>query len=507
MKILLLFCGFALSACAAVTTTEGILSSVNSGSKSFDRTFLERQCDLEDIAACYFLKGQLPALPRVPIVQGVAGPDRAVFAVLQGPLAEPRYFLREKESQSVRPLPIAKTYSRENSPWRLERLELFRLAEDKSYELLITDRMSQLVDVRGFKALREKPEGFRFAFVAGTDDKSAGPEENALWESLLARQPRLLLGLGNLVSTSGKEPVAPAALWDRYAETRASVGLFRQPELVPLAATWGPQDFGAPGSYAGRENPNVDAAREIQEAFFPSIGDAQAVAEGPGIAKALRVANQTFVLMDSHSFREGDAVPSACREPRPSCPAPAPSSLDSATHFGRLEQSWAVSMAAEAKGAVWFLSDDPWFGGAYATASFEGNHPVAFAGFREQLNEEIGRPRKGAGPVALLFGSANPFFAEAKPVKPFPKIAYGSMEFSTPPFRGSESASAPAPEKGAARASAARYLFFTTWPSGEGIRLSAEAVEAGNRAGFAVKFEGKPVRAGKSAVKRSRKRR
>ncbi len=50
-------------------------------------------------------------------------------------------------------------------------------------------------------------------------------------------------------------------------------------------------------------------AREIQEAFFPSIGDAQAVAEARDREGAAG-GDQTFVLMDSHSFREGEPVPS-----------------------------------------------------------------------------------------------------------------------------------------------------------------------------------------------------
>jgi hypothetical protein len=186
MKRLLWISGLALSSCA-VTASEGMLASITSP-KTLDTAYLERQCDVEDAAACYFLRGRLPALPRVPIVQGLAGEDRAVFVVELGPLAEVRYFLRQKEDQSVRALPVAKVITRESSAWRLERIELSKLEADKTYELLVTDRTGQLIDVRSFKPLREKPEAFRFAIFSGTEPRAAAPGDPGLWKSLLDRR-------------------------------------------------------------------------------------------------------------------------------------------------------------------------------------------------------------------------------------------------------------------------------------------------------------------------------
>ena len=505
-----------LSSCATMTASEGMLATITTP-KTLDNAILERQCDLEDGAACYFLRGRLPSLSRLPIVQGVAPADRAVFVVQVGPLRELRYFLRQKEDQSIRVLPVAKVYSREGVADRLERIEVTKLEANKTYELLAADRTGQLVDVRGFRPLRDGPEAFRFAFVAGTDDQTPAAEEEALWKSLFDRQPRLLLGLGNLVTTTGEEPLTPAALWARYAETRANLSIFRLPTLVPFAATWNALDFGTPGKQAGRDNPHADDAREIQEAFFPAIGDAQTVNEGPGVAKALRVANQTFVLLDDRSFREGETLPAACRGNHALSTCPTASAANdgvSPAHFGRLQDSWAAGLAASAKGPVWFLSGDPWFGGAYPLSSLEGSHPAEFQRFREDLEESVRKAAKAKGYYPFFFGSANPLFTEARPVKPFPKSAYTSTEFSVaflhPRGAPPEAKGLPGPGKGGNRAASARYLFFTTWPKGDSLRVSAEAVEAGNRTAFALRTDAKPflsappARAAKKAKRRSR---
>jgi hypothetical protein len=493
MRILLQRCvwvsSLALSSCA-VTASEGMLASITAP-KTLDKPYLERQCDVEDAAACYFLRGKLPALPRVPILQGVAPGDRAVFVVQLGPLAEVRYFLRQKEDQSVRALPVAKTYTRESSAWRLERLELSKLDPAKSYELLLTDRTGQLVDVRSFKPMRDGAEGFRFAFFSGGAD--AGSGDDSVWRGLLDRQPRLVISLGNLVATHGPDPLDPLALWERYADARARTGFFRQASLVPMAASWAPADYGATEKNRGRANPNADAAREIQEAFFPAAGDGQAVNEGPGIAKAIQTGGHTFVLLDAQSFREGDAVPPVCRtHPSATCPPAVEAEPGSGSaHFGNLQESWARGVAEGAEGPVWFLSSDPWFGAAYPVASFEGSHAAAFQDFRSELSEAL---RKAKHHHPLLFGSANPLFSEARPLRPFLKSGYESMEFSAGPWSGlsAKVEGVPAAARRTYRSENGGYLFFTSWPKGNALTLSAEAVEPGNRAGFSLRFEGKP---------------
>jgi hypothetical protein len=214
--------------------------------------------------------------------------------------------------------------------------------------------------------------------------------------------------------------------------------------------------------------------------------------------------------MDSRSFREGDAVPPACRgKAGPSCP-PSPESAEAgnSTHFGRVQETWARRLAESAKGPVWFLSGDPWFAGAYPIASYEGSHPASFQEFRQDLEDGVRKAAKEGGHYPFFFASANPLATEARPVKPFAKNAYGAFEFSAGPFHEAspDRSALPPLAKGAYRADAAGYLFFTTWPKGNGLSVSAEAVEPGNRAGFAARFEAKPFVAPKAKARAKSRR-
>ncbi|RZA05892.1 MAG: hypothetical protein EOP11_11700 [Proteobacteria bacterium] len=488
----LLTTALTLHACA-VTASEGMLASITAP-KALDKEFLRRQCEMEDAAACYLTKGEIPPLPRLPIAQGVAPADRAVFVVQLGPLAKVRYYLRQKEDQSIRPLPIAKVHNREHSSFRLERIEATKLEADKTYELLLADLTGHLIDARAFTPLRDGAEAFRFAFVSGADSAAPAPEEAGIWKSLVDRKPRLLFGLGNMVATTGQAPLDPAALWDRYADTRNALSLFRSAELIPIAATWNEQDYGTPGGkHDDRTNPHTDEARDIQEAFFPAMGDIGSVSEGPGLAKSISLAGQTWILLDDRSFREGDATPPACRDsPAPSCPAREASQTGTIANFGRVQESWALEIIENAKGPVWLLSANPWFGAAYPTTSFEGSQPAAFANFRAQLENSMKKAAAREGRFPLFLGSANPFFTEARMVKPFLKSNYAATEFSVGPIHPRQAslslpASLKAPVKN--RALAGRYFFFTSWPNGAGLKLSAEAVEPENRAAFELKYD------------------
>lgn len=439
-----------LPACASmVTTSEGMLARVTK-EMPLDPPQLERDCDLEDGAACYFFTGRLPALPRLAIFQGVAPPDRAVLSVQVGEDRPTlRYYLFDKAAKTVKPLPIAKVSSRPYSPWRLEQLEIYGLDSAKTYELLLADPQGRMVDLREFRVLKPEADAFRFAFVAGT---GAAPSPEAGWKTLLARKPALIFGLGDLVQTRSS-PNAPAVdeatLWNRYSEARRALSLYRQPELVPMIATWDDQDFGAVNADPG---PRADQARLLHESFFPMLANARDIAEGPGVAKAIKTAGQTFVLFDGRTFREASR---------------------SGSHLGRLQEDWAAGMVEGSPGPVWFLAGEPWF--RNRAASFEATHPGAFQTFRSKVEQAVRQAARKKHSFPLALAGADSASSGVTRVQALPAFGYRSVELAV---RGSEPSG---------------FLLLSSSPQGNGLQVHVEGIGWDSRKLFEQTVQLSPV--------------
>ena len=422
-----------------VTTSEGMLARVTK-EMPLDPPQLERDCDLEDAAACYFYTGRLPTLPRLAILQGVAPPDRAILTVQVGEDRPTlRYYLFDKAARTVKPLPIAKVSSRAHSPWRLEQVEIYGLDGDKTYELLLADEKGALIDLREFRAMKTEPTSFKFAMVAGADD-SAAPSAAAGWKTLFARKPALIFGLGDLVlrDSNGRSVTDEAALWNRYNDARRSIAGFRQPELIPMVATWDDQDFGAP--FPG-QGPYADRARLVHESFFPMLANARDIAEGPGVAKAVKTAGHTFVLLDGRTFREG---------------------VRGGAHLGRV-QDWAAGLVERSQGPVWLMAGGPWFGAQ--AGSVERTHPGALRTLQAKLEQAMRRAAndKRSIPMALAGGSSTT--SGVGKVQALPGLNYRSVEILV---RGNLEGSAPRGAPG--------FLVIHSSPQNNGVRLQVESI-------------------------------
>lgn len=381
-----------LAGCAGKGT--GILVQFDS-TKPLDHNQLERHCDLEDSSAC-FLLGKKPSEPlaRVPVMQGVAPAGRAIFAILLRPEQKLTWYLREKGSLKLEPLPTYQNISRPHSAFRVEQVQASGLAAGKTYELLGVSPLGQLVDQRSFQTL--SPTGsLRFALISGTDDHAAQAD---LWADLYEQKPELILSLGNNVYANSRgamdlgESASAEQLWERYSETRARLPIFMQERLIPFLVTWNEQDYGMEDG--DKTYALADSSRITLEAFFPQLIDAKTVIEGPGVSRGLKIAGQSFLLFDNRSFRT-------------------PAKADEPAYFGRIQEDWALSQIGNhGGGPMWLMSGEKWFG--KKSESFEKARPGPFVNFLAKLAQ-----LKKKKPYPIVFASGAQSRTEIRKIPSF----------------------------------------------------------------------------------------
>ncbi len=454
--------------------TQGMLSG-RAASALTDSVELDRLCDIDDAGACFLAKGELrldPAL-RVPIVQGVAPPTKAVFAILLPAASEGFYFVFDPAKKELLSLSPAHNFAQAGSAWKVVRIEATGLEPTKDYQFLVADGTGHLIDVRSFRTLDAREDTFRFALMGGTNGSTQLLQEN--WRPFQENLPSALFFLGDslLVEANQKEH-SPLELWEKYAHARRTQRGFFSLRLIPFVATWDDHDFGM--LEGDSTYPHLNKAREILEAFFPTYADEKVILSGPGVSKAIKIAGHTFVLFDNRSFRSPNHAPSACRKKKnlSYCPD-TPGSNEEESHFGRVQTEWALSLVAKSDGPTWLMSGDQWFGDYHPFESFAGNHPQDFRNFLARLKKSKNRH--------LLFASGSPLNTELFRVRPFSPDSYSTYELSGNGMSlGSRAFHNPQQVLGECQASA--YLVVESVQAKKDFQLSVQAYDLESRPCF-----------------------
>jgi alkaline phosphatase D len=473
--------------------------------KPLDANQLDRHCELEDAAACLLAgKSTLAKSGSIPLIQGMAPTGKAVFsALLSATQASPKWFVFERSTRALTELSPGKQHGREQSPYRLERAEVSGLRPNVDYELILVDANGRYLDHRAFRTFGGAGQGLSFALVSCSDDKFQA-EQAQQWKDLAAQNPDLILSIGDNVYADyrdGKKlpsPIDPITLWNRYAETRASLAIFRQPKLIPFFATWDDHDFGM--NDGDQTYPFTDAARLTMESFFPTFADAKMVLEGPGVSRALKVSGQTFILFDDRSFRTPNGAPTVCQK-NPGhdlCRKKTWANSKEESHFGRIQQEWALRLVAEHNGPVWLISGDQWFGDYHPFESFEGNHPKNFAQFRRELSAAVASAaRKNIYP-SLVFASGDRHLSEVMKVQPLPDRNYITYEFTSSGIHAYMFPGAwkefPNPRQIAGESGVMNYSLFQTSLDIEGsLQVEMQALGIGGQKLYEKNFTLNPV--------------
>jgi alkaline phosphatase D len=421
-----------LFSCA--TTTQGFLVQFDE-QKAIDENSLERQCDMEDSGSCFLLrKHEAVAHGAIPMARGLAPGEKSILAALVDKNFQGNWFLFDRENKSLKKLAISKSVSRDHSNFRIDHIFIPSIPVGKTWEVFVTDSLGHLLDHREIHSLAPKISPAKFAVVSCSDDRYQ-TEQLEMWKDLQEQNPEVIFAIGDNVYADWRngqslgKSVAPDILWDRYVETRSSLQIFREKKLIPFFAVWDDHDFGMnDGNYS---YPHINPSRETMEAFFPYIADAKSILEGPGVAKAIKFSNHLFILFDDRSFRSPNEKPAICyKKNHDLCKRYDNQTTNpDSSHFGRVQEDWALGLIANHDGATWLVSGDQWFGSYHPFESFEGNHPINFKSFLRKLEQAFRTARKQKKRSYAIFVSGDRHLNETMKVKPFAN--YQTYEFTS----------------------------------------------------------------------------
>lgn len=360
----------ALCGCSSVSG-KGILLAVEPATP-LDQRDLHKHCDLGDQAACALSRrdGVRPNA-RFSVVQGVATPDRAVFAAVLPKDSSISWFIYDREVGRLWKLHDSRRQQRPGSSWYVQRVEARELEPGRTYELLAGDKDGNLVEDRSFRTLHTSENAVRFTAVSGIGGEAGA----GLVSVARARKPHFVLFSGGNVDAYLPKKGAPAKrasaldwFFERHLAARRELALGREPELTPVVGIWNDPEFGV--ADGGRAFEFRDQAREVFEMFFPVWADETSIVNGPGISKAFSLAGQRFALLDDLTFRHPSfalpscssvktknkrgAKPIECREDKPEA--------SPRSRFGSLQASWAFGQAAKASTPLWLISARSWLG-------------------------------------------------------------------------------------------------------------------------------------------------
>lgn len=389
---------------------------------------LQQLCSVGESGACALL-GQ-PSAPEKPlaIMQSQTSSRQSRIVVLVPKAQGLAYFLRAPATGAVSRL-TPERFSQSGSSWAIDQLEVFNLEPKVEYELVVIGPGSALYDRRKFKTLNVDLRRARIALVSGLDDH-LHVEQGKIWTELVAQKPDVIYVLGDGVYADG---VPPEQIWNRYADVRSHLEVFKTPHLIPVFAVWNGQDLGKSGG--DRSFPGKIKAGEVFHAFFAQKKTSEGFEAGPGTASLWTAFGADFFFLDNRSFRSPNQI-----------------DLPDQTHFGAQQEDWITAKVKAAKRPAFLISGDQFFGGYHPFESYEGNHPRRF---KSQLDEW----KKLKSPLVFLSGG--------RPLSEILKLTalgYTTYEVTSGPLHAATSHDAfvkdPSPAQMAGAAGQINYLIL-----------------------------------------------
>lgn len=357
-----------LTGCAVVDK-KSILLDVEPATP-LDESDLQKHCDFQDPAACSLLNPDRSAMKgKFALVQGVAPPDRAVFAALVPKDSKFSWFVYDRAVSRLSRLNLPKLQSRGKDPWAVQRIEVRGLETDRDYELFVSSPEGEILDNRVFRPLTQQGRTLKIALVGGLNELPLSSKQKIAAKAF-SSSPDLVIWLGNNVNAllpkkfKGERAAAKDFFFSSYARTQNSMDYAFAPRLYPIAAALGDIEYGQ--AKGNRLFSFRDQAREVLEIFFPHWSDELYIVDGPGASELIRVGKTDLGLIDSWSFRAppvalpprvctGKGKKKVCEQERPAPPPPG-------ARYGVLQMQWVLRQAQKGTGPFFLFANEPWLG-------------------------------------------------------------------------------------------------------------------------------------------------
>ena len=347
---------------------------------------------------CSHFKNKEPRLKPIPIMQGFTTDQSTQLIVL----------IHQQDIEIVAPWAkppnvnlTTEVITWPNSDWRILQINIEGLDPETIYQIQFKTRKGQLIDERQFRALSKSTtrENLKIAVTSCMDDSAQ--EQSQIWRELVAHRPQMIWMIGDNVYAdwrAGKNLGLPDPLtvWERFAETRSELEIFKQRELTPIFSVWDDHDYGM--NDGDRTHPYKREAFEIYQAFFGrlSLQQPEKLYRGPGLSFAKSFGDHRFIFLDGRSFRSPNQAPSICKS-HPghfackrllSYQTKEGAKDETVTHLGDEQMQWLLKQlkqSVQLNQLAWLIKGDQFFGGYQPFESWQGNHPKDFKVFLQKV--------------------------------------------------------------------------------------------------------------------------
>ena len=316
-------------------------------------------------------------------------------------LTDPDYQIQYALEASDGHLPQLSVLSRTKNPYDqrdlMEHLLITGLTLGVTYKLKIIEK-GRVIDTRIFRALDTRKVNGRFALVSCMMDLLM-PIQSYMWGAMEKARPDVIFMIGDscYADVGGNKTIE--SHWRRHMETRRALDYAYWPTLIPMIATWDDHDYA--GDNATKNSPLNGKSITVFETMFGFSPRGTAV-QGPGVASAVELFGQRFVLTDCRTWRDEWGTPEGL-------------------HWGVEQEKWVMSQVSASAKPAWLLNGSQFFGAYLQKDSFEGRHPFQFKRVLQQL-------RDIEAPVA--FGSGDIHFSEMMRIER-PVLGYETFELTS----------------------------------------------------------------------------
>lgn len=293
--------------------------------------------------------------------------------------------------------------TQEGSQWVVYRMRVDGLTPNTPYELDVRSSLGQLVDQRRFQSLDRNRATGKVAFGSCMVTQFHNPY---MWRAIEKENPDLILLLGDAVYLdhpslfSTDVPKSQLEVWQRFVDSRNTLGLYFWKDLKPVVTIWDDHDSGYNNDDA--HFPLMKAVRFVYDTFMANDAIAGFLTQGPALAKQFEVFGRNFILLDGRSYRDLD----------PDSPL-----------FGKEQEDWLNAQIRPGQNLV--MSGSQFYGGYIKKDSLEYNWPEYSKKFTARLRQT--GEQKGA---SLIFGSGDVHYSEVQLLEPS-LYGYESVEITS----------------------------------------------------------------------------
>lgn len=313
---------------------------------------------------------------KISVAQHYTTETKTALSVIRRKNDSYSYFLSSKKEGSIsKKLDGVSSFSRDFSPWVLDRIVIDNLNPEETYTFRIR-QAGVTKDKREFTTLKRGSKELVFAAASCMRYKGF-PQQKQIWKELMAKKPQVIFLIGdNAYTTYNSQQAGFKDLWNFHIATRNTLEIYQSKKLTPIMAVWDDHDYGY--NNGGSDYKNKEESKRVFDTFFAVPFSSEEIRKGPGVSYHWKAFGHNFVFLDDRSFR------------------------DKHYHWGENQRTWLFETLIKYPAPSWLINGNQYFGKYHTYESFERNHEKSFKRVLKNL-------RRVSSPVVFLSGDRHVF--------------------------------------------------------------------------------------------------